>query len=177
MTPPSIRPWQIKRDGNYYRNLSRNEVAKRYERDEDAQPEFGYKLKKTNKWRWTARDGQEGLSTNLTDCISSPICSILLHPNSDNYNHVVEIRLPQLSMAIAMALVAQYTPDQLNKCHFNVLPLEDDIDSVQRAIEDLLTRDFPPSRLPTSPKQVEQARIAKSKFDSVFMIHRNCRDN
>ena len=81
---PQLKRGDTCSEGQYFRNLEPTAVANRYENDVDP-PRHGHRLRSPQQWRWTDRDHRNGLSVNLKDCVASPLCPTLLHPDPDRY--------------------------------------------------------------------------------------------
>ena len=124
MTPPVIQAGDTIDHGEFFRNLRKEHVAKRYDDGDEDRPEYGYKL---HKGQWEYWDRQHsGLSANLRSCIHSEVCSIALHPDPDNYFHVALIDLAAINRCgfLSCSFVGQYKPDGPNLCHFVIVPLD-----------------------------------------------------
>jgi hypothetical protein len=170
MTPPVIQPGDTIDHGEFFRNLRKEHVAKRYDDGDEDRPEYGYKL---HKGQWGYWDRQHsGLSANLRSCIHSEVCSIALHPDPDNYFHVALIDLAAINRCglLSCSFVAQCKPEWPNMCHFVIVPLDGVVTKwmeLGTALDDL----FPPvKKLPTNAEEKAQARTAYEKHRSLVDI-------
>jgi hypothetical protein len=157
--------------GRFIRNLKRDDVAKRYQGDNDQNPLYGFKIAKEH---WKDAEEQGMLSVNLETCIHSGMCSIAIHPNGIHYYHVAIIDLGSLSGAVASPFVAQYkpAPELQNLCHFEIMPL-DGTTMKWMTLADLLSKPFPRAkRLPVSAQEKERAASEYAKYQQVLQIHR-----
>lgn len=169
-TPPALRRGDVLDQGEFLRNLRKDHIAKRYPKDADDEPEYGYKLK-TRQWRfWGQQVG--GLSVNLRSCIHSEACSIALDPNGQDCFHVARIDLGALNTARLMTspLVAQYDPARPNECHFLILARDGTI-SVWMELATALDGPFPgDTKLPTNEEEQAQAKEACDRYRSLIDI-------
>lgn len=144
-------------------------------------PEYGRRLKTSKVKKWRDIHGQRGISVNLRPCIRSPACSILIHPNADQFCHVWEIQLDVLNGHLTHlndGFVAQYKPVDDNKCHFELMVLNGSFTPTEIVVLlDHLERSFPPperdppkgSRPPVGAE--ESARTAAREYGAVVEIH------
>lgn len=156
--------------GEFFRNLKKEHVAKRYQGDDDHRPEYGFKLRKRHWKYWDQH--RSGLSVNLQSCIHSEVCSIVLHSEADDYFHVARIDLGAINRcpSLSSSFVAQYDPAPPNKCHFVILAFEGTV-SKWMELADLLDDPFPPAKkLPTTPGETATARSAHENYRSYIDI-------
>ncbi len=150
-------------DGVFYRNLPKEEVAKRYG---NASAEFGYRIK-CGKWT----NSTDGLSVNAAECCS-PQCSVAI--GGRQAPHVAEIRLKHLGEITQLELYARYDPvegPRENPCHYLVLPRSappEDLIAALARLEDEI-----PKTQPKSPTEHESFRQAAAAFDSALRLLRD----
>lgn len=164
------------KEGNFYRNLKRDDVAKVYAEDNADPARYGYRVK-SKHWRDAATQG--GLSVNLVSCVNSPCCSILVHPFPEKYAHVVDIDLAALSVCVARSVLAQYAPVSDNACHFELMLEEGGVSDLM-ALMDFFDQ-FPPGKRPGAgardmkrrQEEEDKALAAHEAYSRVFLIHRN----
>ena len=170
-TPPQMEMGQVVTEGEFFRNLKKEHVAKRYEGDDDDTPVFGFKLT-TNHWKSADRQ-PGGLSVNLRSCIHSEVCSIAVHPDRESYFHVALIDLDALNRSglLTSLLVAQYSPDEetQNRCHFEIVSLDG---TVLKWMELRVSLDsaFPQAKVPSTNEAKSMAAAAYSQFRSYCNI-------
>lgn len=153
---PDMEPGDTLEHGQFFRNLKKKHVAKRYAGDDDGHPEYGFKFTKPH---WIYADRQPGqLSVNLRSCMRSEVCSIALHPGGENYFHVAVIDLATLNQSLDSSFVAQYSPLCDNACHFEIMPLDGTV-SKWMELGELFDRPFPPGKMPNSKQ--DKAKAAK----------------
>lgn len=172
-TPPALKVGAERRDGKYWRNLEPDAVTKRYGKDLDDEPRFGWRLR-PNKWYWRDREGQEGLSVSATDCTGA-LCSILFHPTPEKFAHAVAIDLAAFSFELGMEVVAVYSPVVTapeNPCHFDLMPADQALEDLLVQLKDFLQRVYP-STFPATPADIEQALAARAKYETCFSIKRS----
>jgi hypothetical protein len=179
-TPPELEPGAELDRGEYFRNLKKKHVAKRYQADDNENPKFGFKIKQNH---WNYAQNQTGhLSVNQKACIHSEVCSIALQPGNEDYYHVALIDLQSLNKVLgalksddALYLVASYQPLENNRCHFELVPVNGTI-TVWMTIALLFDEPFPQrDKLPIGDEENDKAKNAFEKFDSCFHIIRNVR--
>ena len=158
--------------GQFFRNLKKEHVAKRYENDKE-DPQYGFKFT-TRHWKYANQQGI-GLSVNLRSCIHSEVCSIALHPGGEDYFHVARIDLQALNSCglLTSPLVAQYSPieETQNRCHFDIVPL-DSTASGWMELQVLLDARFPRVRIPSTTEEKANALAAYTQFCSYCDIRR-----
>ena len=161
--------------GVFARNLKKKqEISKRYEKDSDETPEFGYKL--TQKF-WNNAINQNDMSFNLYACVCSNVCSIAVHPHADQYYHVAHFDLTAINQAIPdHSFTCQYdpidgAPDGPNLCHFELVPLEGSTQSLF-ALQSLLDNPFPSGRMPDGPVARTAAFEATESYSKLIQIFR-----
>lgn len=172
-TPPEIVPGDVVSEGEFFRNLKKEHVTKRYEEDDNENPVYGFKLHKKH-WRYADRQGQ-GLSVNLQSCIHSEGCSIALHPDGENYFHVAVLDVKAINACglLTSPLVAQYSPavKTQNRCHFDIVP-SDGTALKWMELGVLLDDPFPPAKLPSTKDEKIRAATAYAQYRSYCDIHR-----
>lgn len=157
----------------FYRNLKPRHVAKRYEKDKDKDPEYGFTI---TRCHWKEADKAQGaFSVNLEDCIRSPECSIAIQSGSEEYYHVAWIDLAQVNRlgALSTRFVAQYKPvkEDRNWCHFEILPT-DGTNLKWMELYEILEGPFPPGRLPQSEEEKRKAESECERYAQILKIHR-----
>lgn len=171
-TPPDMERGAIVDDGEFFRNLKKEHVAKRYEKDPDGNPRFGFKIHKSH---WKYADHQNGpLSVNLRSCMHTERCSIALQPDGEHYFHVAILNLRALNETglISSPLVAQYSPreETHNRCHFEIAPLDGTVLQWMQ-LGMCLDSPFPSScKLPVPGPEEVQATAAHEQFQSYCRI-------
>jgi len=150
-------------------------VVKRYEKDADSEPLFGYRVKWPNKWR--LEEHAEGVSVNERACLPASECSIRLHPYPELFRHVVGIGLEALSRACGYEVIAAHAPitepaQHVNPCHYNLMPARAALDDFLVALRNILGEAFP-TKLPQTAGEVEAAVRANAAYEAVFKIERN----
>lgn len=153
---PDMEPGDTVKHGQFFRNLQKGHVAKRYAGDDDSNLEYGLKLT-TSHWKYADRQSGQ-LSVNLQACMHSEVCSIALHPEGENYFHVAVIDLAALNRLLDSPFVAKYSRLPDNKCHFEIMPLDGTV-SKWMEIRELFDRPFPPGKMPNSKQ--DKAKAAK----------------
>jgi hypothetical protein len=179
-TPSEKEPGAELDRGEFFRNLKKNHVVKRYEGDDNEKPRFGFKI---HKRHWNYAQQQTGpLSVNQKSCIHSEVCSIALQPGNDDYYHVAVINLQSLNREIiemksdeALFLVASYQPLENNRCHFELIP-KNGTTLAWMAIAAFFDDPFPPGKMPADKEEERKADVAFKKFSSCIQIIRNVRD-
>jgi len=162
-------------DGEFFRNLKKEHIAKRYGNDpDDDDPRFGFRI---HKKHWRYADRQSGpLSVNLRSCMHTERCSIALQPDGEDYFHVAILNLRALNASglISSRLVAQYSPIECpqNRCHFEIVPLDGTVlQWMHLAV--CLDTPFPSScKLPAAGQEHDQATAAYEQFQSYCRIVR-----
>lgn len=169
-TPPGKQPGDTVDEGEFFRNLRKEHVAKRHQGDDEHQPEYGFKL---HKRRWKYWDQQRsGLSVSLRSCIHSEVCSIALQPGGEDYFHVAVIDLGAINACglLSSSFVARYEPAPPNVCHFVIWPLDGTVLKWMELAE-LLDDPFPPAnRLPATPEEEAGAKSAYERYRSYIDI-------
>ena len=173
-TAPSIEHGDVVSEGEFFRNLKREHVSKRFAGDDDKNPAYGFKLSNSH-WKDADRQGQ-GLSVNLRTCIHSEACSIAMHPFAEGYFHVAVLDLGAMNVSglLASPLVAQYAPveDTRNRCHFEIMPLDGTV-LPSMALRVLLNDPFPPAaKLPSTNDERSRAAAAYTQYRSYCEIRR-----
>ena len=173
-TPPEMEPGDTVDHGEFFRNLKKEHVTKRYASDDDQEPTYGFKLHKSH-WKYASHQGF-GLSVNLRSCIHSEACSIALHPGGERYYHVALVDLHALNQCqfLTSPFVAQYRPieESHNRCHFEIVPL-DGTTLKWMELSELLDRPFPPAqKLPATAEDKDSAAREYRKYCSYFEIRR-----
>ena len=159
--------------------MKKNEVAKRFENDDDSNATYGYKL--TKKF-WNNAVQQNDLSLNEQNCVATEACSIAIHKQAECYFHVAKLDLATINLKlIGHQFAACYDPlvappDGPNSCHFELLPMNSSTQSLF-ALQTLLDSPFPPGRMPNSPTDRAIATIATNAYREVVEINRWVRDN
>jgi hypothetical protein len=176
-TPPKMEPGAELDRGQFFRNLKKEHVVKRYSGDDSENPDFGFKI---HKKHWKYAQQQSGhLSVNQKSCIHSEVCSIALQPGNDDYYHVALIDLHPLNKALvelksddALYLIASYKPLENNRCHFEIIPKNGTV-LAWMAISTFFDEPFPPrDKMPVGKVEENQARIAYERFCSCFHVIR-----
>jgi hypothetical protein len=163
--------------GKYYRNLKSAQVTKMYADDNNDEPAFGYRI---NNVHWKDKEAQRGFSVNCAVCMCEPKCSVLLHEHGDQYTHVGEIDLVELSNRMAQAdppvrIVAMYDPDT-HVCHFNLVTPDGGVPSfmvLKDVLEELAYPNPKPKRLPAGEREILEAKAAVEAYAAVIKIHRS----
>lgn len=164
-----MQPHELRSDGQYLRCLEDKAIALRFSNDHQA--EHGYRLRSPSDWKWAPGDLTGGLSVSLCGCVSSVRCSPFLHPDPDRFEHVTRIDLSALALALDMKLVAMYTPDSTNPCHFEIIPLEDSLQDLRVRLRGWVEKKYPPNvKVPSQPKQLEVAASNRQAYETVFLI-------
>jgi hypothetical protein len=154
--------------GHFVRNLKRDWVAKRYQKDDDENPLYGVKLT-ARHWKYADKN----LSVNLLSCTHSLECSIAIQAD-ESYVHAAVIDLEGFNRRASLTLVAVYQPDEnlQNRCHFELMPLNGTVLSWMAIASDL-DRPFPPAKnLPITDIDKATAMAEAEKYDSYFRIQR-----
>lgn len=165
--PPQFQPGDEISEGRFWRNLQKKDLVKRYSGD-TIPPEFGLRVR-SKGWDWLP----DGLSVNYCECACAP-CSMRLHPSPELFESAVAVDLSHLSKAIAMEIVAQYTPEQdpANPCHFNFIPTDGPLldfgTRINLLMDRLLEGEFPKVKRPGSETDQRLARIAQQKYGDIF---------
>ena len=159
--------------GYFFRNLKPRHVAKRYEKDIDEHPEYGYRITSRH---WREADTAGGaFSVNLADCIHSPECSIAIPSGSEQYYHVACIDLAQVNGlgALSTRFVAQYKPvkEDKNDCHFEILP-EGGTTLKWLELYDILEGPFLPEKLPRTNEEKRRAELERERYARILQIQR-----
>ncbi len=171
-TPPNgLRDGDVINHGRFFRNLKKDDVAKRYQGDDDNTPLYGFKITKDH---WKSAERQGMLSVNLETCMHSGACSIAVHPNPTHYYHVAVLDLDVLNRVLCLSLVAQYRPEPeiQNRCHFEIMPLDG---TTMRWMElrAQLDSPFPPAKkLPISPEDQAKAKAEYDTYRQIVQIRR-----
>lgn len=168
--PPQMRYGDTCRDGEFFRNLRKEHVRRRYQEDDHDQPEYGYTLHKSH-WRYWDRQ-RSGLSANLQSCIHSEVCSIALHPDGEDYFHVARIDLGAINRSglLSSHLAAQYEPHPPNLCHFVIVPL-DGVATKWMELRNALDALSPRAKsLPVSDEEKAKERAAYEKHRSLIDV-------
>ncbi len=173
--PTPILKGQCVTRGEFVRNLKNSEVKRWHPKDPDDPPRFGYRVKWPPTWRDAERS--EGISVNARVCLSNLECSIRLHPQAEQFCHVVTIDLALLSERCGYQVLAVYDPidappDQANPCHFNLMPESEPLDDFLVALGDQLGVPCP-KNLPKTTKEEETVRRALSDYSAIFRVERN----
>ncbi len=172
-TPPRMQPGDLLTEGEFFRNLKKEHVVKRYEDDDNGNPVYGFKLSKKH-WKYADRQS-EGLSANLRSCIRSAACSIALHPGGEDYFHVAALDLKAINdcRLLTSPLVAQYSPNEQthNRCHFEILPLEGTVLKWME-LSVFLDTPFPKAKVPSTDEAKSRAAVAYTQFRSYCDIRR-----
>jgi hypothetical protein len=165
--------------GFYFRNLKKDHIRQRFERDNEINPKYGYILNKRH-WRDAARRGGQ-ISVNLKTCMHSESCSIALHKGGDDYYHVVVINLEALNQIEDFRdspIIAQYDPidgdasESKNLCHFELAPENSTVIDWMK-ISIILEDSFPPAKkLPISEDDKKTAERDFTKYSAYFDIQR-----
>jgi hypothetical protein len=182
-TPPKLERGAVVDRGEFFRNLKKEHVVKRYPGDNDNNPTFGFKI---HKRHWKYAQNQNGpLSVNQKSCIHSEACSIALQPGGEDYYHVAIINLQalnevlgELKSVLASHLVAQYQPiDEIpNHCHFEIIP-ENGTNLAWMEIAALLDAPFPPaSKMPVGDDDKRKATTEYEKYHSYLHIIHDVRN-
>jgi hypothetical protein len=178
---PSLERGEILYEGTYWRNLKNSEVKQRYS-DDSRPPIYGYRLR-LERWNGWGNSPYE-LSVNACSCTSA-ICSILLHPTPGLFCHVAAIDVDELSKILGIAIVASYDPIEpsegdaicrtSNPCHFNLLPLDQDIDIFTSLLRSATWYGFPSEQLkcPRLPHECSEALKAKESLEKAICVHYN----
>lgn len=170
-TTPALQMGDARYDGSYYRNLARKALRKRYEKDSDPEPRHGRKLKWKKAFRW-----DPGLSVNCADCLPEPACSIVLDEHAEKHAYVLEISIAELSELTGVTTVAVYKPNGNNVCHFELLPLDEDIEDLMKAFERVFDvkgksdPSWPDVRVPRSDEDMRAAGKMKAQFERAFRV-------
>jgi hypothetical protein len=172
-TPPDLQLGAIVDDGEFFRNLKKDHVAKRYENDSDGDPRFGFKITKRH-WKDANRQAG-GLSVNLRSCIHSEVCSLTLLPCGEHYFHVAVLDLQAMngSGLLTSPLVAQYSPveETHNRCHFEIVP-RDSTALGWMELGVLLDNPFPQAKVPSTEEEKSRADAACTQYRSYCDIRR-----
>jgi hypothetical protein len=172
--PPDLEPGDTVDNGEFFRNLKKDHVAKRYAKDSDDNPRFGFKIRKCH---WKYADHQTGpLSVNLRSCIHTEQCSIALQPDGEAYFHVAVLDLRALNESglISSQFVAQYLPidEAHNRCHFEIMPLDGTVLQWMQ-LGACFDTPFPSAcKLPAVGEEENQATAALKQFCSYCRIVR-----
>jgi hypothetical protein len=169
-TPPTLTRGDVVDQGEFLRNLKKDHIAKRYAKDTDDKPEYGYKLKSRQWKHW----GEHvcGLSVNLRSCIHSEVCSIAIDPNGPGYFHVARIDLGTINHSGLMTspLVAQYDPVPPNECHFLILPRDGTVSVWMELATVLDDLSLDVVNLPTNEEEQAQAKTAYDRYRALIDI-------
>ncbi len=169
-TPPNMKPGDTTPSGKFFRNLRKEDVAKRYEDDDNEQPEYGFKLKK-RYWKYVLQHPL--FSTNLCSCIHTEECSIVLQPDNNRFFHVALIDLGVLNQSplLTSQFLAQYKPveESQNRCHFEISPTEGTALKWMQ-VGALLDDPFPEKQLPITPEEKARAKQEYQRYCSYFDI-------
>jgi hypothetical protein len=175
-TPPPMSPGDTTESGEYFRNLKKDHVAKRYQDDDNESPSYGFKL--TRKC-WKDADGQRGdLSVNLVTCIHSAECSLAIQAEGTHYYHVATINLDAVNRMLSTPFVAIYAPldDPKNTCHFEIAPLEGTVSKWQE-LAALFDDPFPEGKLPRNENDRARAAEAFAQYQQMIRIRRWVRNH
>ncbi len=169
-TAPDKQPGDTVDEGQFFRNLKKEHVSRRYPGDDEH--EYGFKLAKRH---WKYWDQQRlGLSVSLRSCIHSEVCSIALQPGGEDYFHVAVIDLGAINACglLSSSFVAQYDPAPPNMCHFVIVPFDGTV-SKWMELADVLDDPFPPAKkLPGTDEEKARARAAYERYRSYIDIRR-----
>jgi hypothetical protein len=172
-TPPDLKPGATVDYGEFFRNLKDEHVVKRYGNDDNESPLYGFKLS-TKHWKYADKQAG-GLSVNLRSCIHSEVCSIALHPGSEDYFHVALIDLKAMNDCglLASPLVAQYSPieETHNRCHFEIVPLDGTVLKWME-LRVFLDSPFPQVKVPSTSEEKGRATAAYTAYRSYCDIRR-----
>ncbi|HUT11266.1 MAG TPA: hypothetical protein VMY42_12265 [Thermoguttaceae bacterium] len=171
-TAPGNQPGDTINEGEFFRNLKKDHVAKCYGGDDEHQPEYGLKLRKRH-WQYWGQQ-RSGLSVNLRSCIHSEVCSIALQSGGEDYFHVAIIDLGAINACglLSSSFVAQYDPAPPNMCHFVILPLDGTV-SKWMELAEVLDTPFPPAnKLPATSDEKARARLAFDQYRSYIDVRR-----
>jgi hypothetical protein len=186
---PALSRGDIRTGGRYFRNLRKDDIAKRRQEDPNDDPPHG-RLVKPRHWKDAGRHSS-GLSVNAADCMKSPTCSIELNRSADEFFHVLEIDLRALADELAVRSngdpdrephvpIAQYSPlahsaDGVeNPCHFDILPLSSRLPEFLLAMHDLLEGPFK-ELIPMKGRESE-FQTAEEQYCRCAILHEYVRD-
>jgi hypothetical protein len=151
----------------FFRNLKKEHVVKRYEDDDNENPVYGFKLS-TRHWKYADRQS-EGLSVNQRSCIRSAVCSIALHPGGEDYFHVAVLDLKAINDCglLTSPLVARYSPNEQahNRCHFEIVPLDGTVLKWME-LRAFLDSPFPKAKVPSTDEEKSMAGAAYTQYQS-----------
>lgn len=170
-SPPPLQSGTTLAEGRFLRNLKPSELQRRFPKDGQDPPEYGWKVK-LQSWGW-----QGGLSVNYSECIPSTCCSLLLHPNSHEYSHVAVLDISRLAEALDCELLAMFKPCTLdadgydNPCHFELVPNDISLQDLRIKVKAFFRDTFPDNRLPNSEEEKNMARACQQRFQSVVSIY------
>ncbi|QDV56998.1 hypothetical protein [Rosistilla oblonga] len=173
--PPDLEKGDTVTRGRFLRNLKKKgEATKRYPGDNDENPLYGLKL--STKF-WKNASGNGDMSINEQACVSSDVCSIEIHPNSQQYYHVAVLNLAEINRVMGEHIfVAQYLPLKdpphgPNACHFELLPLNGSTQSLF-ALQTELDKPFPPGKMPDGNDNEIAAKTATAEYQEIVVIRR-----
>jgi hypothetical protein len=170
-TPPNLDLGAILEDGEFFRNLKREHVRKRFTADLDENPRFGFRIHKSH-WKY-AEQQSASLSVNLRSCMHRECCSIALQPGGEHYYHVAILNLGAIndSRLIPSKLVAQYAPiGETNRCHFEIVPLDGTVLQWMALGVSLDSPFPPPDKLPAPGAEEVKATLAYEEFQTCCKI-------
>lgn len=176
VSEPQILRGETRKEGRYFRNVSkRRHIKKRVTRDDDP-PTFGIALKPREIARSTFFFGEDGLSVNCTSCTCEH-CSIELHPNPEQFDGTLSFDLQRLARFAKLNLVAEYDPvddeETKNPCHFLILPEDDDPRHAGLRLRDAYEREFAAGveKVPRDEPRRNELLAAKAKHEALFAFH------
>ncbi len=177
-TPPYLERGATVETGQFFRNVLRDQVKKRYEGDADENPVYGFKI---HRRHWSHADRPPGaMSVNLATCMHSEKCSLALQRGGEQYYHVAILDLGAINSSdiLNFVLVAQYKPvdDIPNHCHFEILP-KDGVVMKWMEFCAVLDEPFPEcKKLPGNEREQQEASKAAEQYRSFVDIKRWVRD-
>lgn len=155
--------------GRYYRSLEESSVSKRCSDDNDIDPEYGYRINRPDKWRWTNGDSQDGLSVSCGSCLKCVACPVVM--NKDRYTHSVSINLPELALALGMELVAVHDPTDTNPYHYNIIPTSEAPDTLKLKLREWMKSNVPTDVKRTTLAQKDPDNRGWTAYSKVFELH------
>lgn len=177
LTAPRLSKGDVVHSGVFFRNLKSRDVASVYTKDEA----FGKRLKRAEKFQWTNGHHLE-LSVNLAECVKTPCCSIRVHPNAEQYDHVWELDLDAFNamhQEPSDRYVALYDPEPPNTCHFVITSTDGTLSQNQiLGFLDTLAKAFPPTDKEANDKgksppegQRAEAQSAMENYRRIVKLH------
>lgn len=166
--------------GVFYRNLKKKHISKKYESDDDSDPDYGWKLS-GKFWKDAIRELGD-LSLNECNCAKGVECSIYLQDGSDDYVHVAILDVEKLNeFLLQHNFVAVYKPVKAkegsehpgNPCHFELTAATGTESANVLLRKEFSSKPFPGKRIPAGEEQISKAKILVSEYDSVLSFVRN----